>query len=102
MEKPDDKIKAYYQSKRLSTEQIEQILNSPFKNKSSDKSIPTFLKYAAAFILLIGISYTFLYLPTQKQNVILENFANEIVFNHKKNLPPEFPAASLKELKKKK
>ena len=100
MKNPEDKIiKAYYHSKRLSNDQIEQILNSTAKDKKSGGSVHIFMKYAAAFILLLGISYTVFYLPIQKQNVILEGFATEIAFNHTKNLPPEFLTANLTELK---
>ena len=89
------KIKHAYNSKKLSSNQMESIQNaSPVRYKKRDQIFSLF-KYAALFLLILSGIYSIYLLPSQQQNKILNQFATEIAFNHNKNLPPEIKTNSI-------
>jgi len=95
------KIKHAYNSKKLSSNQMESIQNaSPVRYKKRDQIFSLF-KYAALFLLILSGIYSIYLLPSQQQNKILNQFATEIAFNHNKNLPPEIKTNSISEINEK-
>ena len=101
MENLERKIKHAYNSKKLSSNQMESIQNvSPVIYKKRAQ-IFSLLKYAAIFLVILSGIYSVYLLPSQQQNKILNQFATEIAFNHNKNLPPEIKTNSISEINKK-
>lgn len=93
----DKKIASYYNSKKLSTEQLKGIVDPP-QQKSGRVRWYRPLAYAASLLLLIGTAYLFYFMPNNSQNLILEQFAEEVAYNHKKQSPPKFITADVGEL----
>jgi hypothetical protein len=92
-------IKNHYNSQSLNLEQLNLITSQTKKKKIV--SIPVFLKYAAILVVTIGVMYSLFILPKQQQYSIVSAFAEEIAFNHQKQLPPDLKTSSLSELNSK-
>ncbi len=102
MDDLDKRIKRVYLSKTLSEEQLEKIINqSQQKTKKSFSVSKKIIKYAAIALILTSTVYGLYFLPLQKENRILNEFATEIVFNHQKTLPVEFETNNIQHLSKK-
>ncbi len=101
MEEIEKQVKEFYNSESLSIEQLEAIESS--SNKKNKRQIVTsnILKYAAVFMVFIGILYALFLLPKQRQNSIINGFAEEIAFNHQKKLPAEIKTNNILELNEK-
>lgn len=92
----DKKIASYYNSRKLSPEQLKGIVE-PSQQKVGGVNWYRPLAYAASILLLITTVYLFYFLPNQ-QNSILEQFAEEVAYNHKKQKPPKFMTSDVAEL----
>ncbi len=100
MKKIEQQIKGFYNSKSLSDEQLELIKSQTHKKNNRLISIRKIMKYAA--VILFFIITTFIYVQNKNnQNFILQEFANEIAFNHQKQLPSEIKTNNILELKNK-
>jgi len=93
----DKKITSYYNSKKLSPEQLKGIVDPP-QQKVERTNWYRPMAYAASVLLLIGIAYLFYFLPNNHQNDVLEKFAKEVAYNHKKQKPPEYKTSDVAEL----
>lgn len=96
----DKNITSYYNSKKLSPEQLKGIVDPPKQKAGTIKSYRP-LAFAASILLLIGTAYLFYFLPNNQQNNLLEKFAEEVAYNHKKQSPPKFMTADISELNQK-
>lgn len=101
MKEIEKQIKEFYSSESLSIEQLEAIESGSNKRNKRQVVIPNILKYAAVFIVFIGILYALFLLPKQRQNNIINEFAEEIAFNHLKKLPAEIKTDNVLMLNKK-
>ncbi|NQX98014.1 MAG: hypothetical protein HRT73_09060 [Flavobacteriales bacterium] len=101
MKKLEEQIRDIYDSKSLSIVQLELIKNKTLRNnKSIIKSISHIFKYAAIFILILGVCTLFIY-PKHQQNIIINNFAEEIAIKHQRQVPSEFLSNSIIDLNSK-
>ena len=92
-------IKKNYDSNVLSSEQIKSITTQPRQSSKKTKSIYQRWVYAAAFILLLGCSYL-LFLKQQPEQII-NDFASEVAYNHKKGSSSDIETNNIHELDKK-
>ena len=81
MKKVDQRIKKYYENKKLSSAQLKDIVNG---TKSQKPKKRYFLRYSIAALLVLGFAYAFLVQPLLSKNKIVKAYAKEIAYNHKK------------------
>ncbi len=101
MKEIEKQVKEFYNSKSLSIEQFEAIGNGLNNKNKQQIVVSNILKYAAVFIVFVGILYSLFLLPKQRQNSIVNEFADEIAFNHRKKLPAEIKTNNVLVLNKK-
>lgn len=101
MDNLNSKIKSYYLSKKLTEEQLRKIKNRKLGKGYKLPFIPNAIKYAAVFIAIIGISYSIFVLTTYQKHTLLESYASEVAYNHKKQLPVEITSSDISELRDK-
>lgn len=101
MDNLNSKIKSYYLSKNLTEEQLRKITNSKARIGNKLFVTPNILKYASVFIAILGISYCIYILSSYQKNNLLESYASEVAYNHKKQLPVEFTSSNIPDLQDK-
>lgn len=101
MKEFEQQIKEFYNSKSLSTEQLESIIHQSENKKNRLISILHLLKYAAIFFVFAGTVYVLYFLPKQQQVSVINSYAKEIAFNHQKQLVSEIKTSSISELNNK-
>ncbi len=96
----DSKIKSYYLSRKLTDEQLDIIKNTKIKSDRSHRSsnLSEILKYAAIFVLLVGTIYSIFLFPMYQKNALLNDYATEIAYNHRKNLPIEIISSDIEQI----
>jgi hypothetical protein len=94
-------IKKHYNSESLSKDQLNLIVNQSSSKRSLLRRLPNLVKYAAILVMVIGVVYSLFLLPKHKQTSIVTAFAEEIAFNHQKQLPPDLKTSNLFELNSK-
>lgn len=98
MKEIDNKIKAYYESKSLSKEQIKKIVSK--ENVSQNSQWKSFLKMAAIFCVCLFCF--FLYQNNfSKHNKLMKKYAKEVAFNHQKSLKSDILSGNTDVLNKK-
>ena len=95
----EEHLKAYYQSKSLSTQQIQTIqVTSPLKAPPKFW-IRALLKYAAVICLTSGVAYSS-YIWVYKPITLPYKFAREVAFNHNKHQPITVETNDIKVLRR--
>lgn len=97
MEEIDNIIKEHYAGKSLSTQQLGQIVNA-LKPGWQTKQL---FKYAAAALLLLCLTAALLMNRTISQHHLLKKYAEEVAFNHLKDLKSDIITADVAELNQK-
>ena len=100
MKELEQQIKEFYNSESLSIEQLELIKRQSENKNNRLISYPSLLKYAAILVAAAAgvVLYSVFFIPIQQQNSIVNSFAEEIAFNHQKQLSSEYVTSSILEL----
>lgn len=99
MDDLDKKIKQAYRSKKLSEKQLSGIINQQaVATKKSPLISKSLLKYAALFLVVLSTAFALYYFLSPQENKILNQYAEEIAYNHKKGLPVEIETGNVAEL----
>lgn len=106
MDELEIKIKQYYENVHPDSGFINKLKGeiSSLENKKEGKVIPlwkTFLKYAAAFALLIVSAYSIYWFTSGNEKNRYQKYANEIAYNHNKRLNAEYLTSDITELNQK-
>lgn len=98
MKEIDKKIKAYYEGKSLTKDQLNQIVGR--QKQANHKPWKRVLKYAAAFCL-VGLCFLLYQYQFSDQEELAEKYAKEVAFNHLKNLESDILTPKIEDLNKK-
>ena len=96
MREIDNKIKDFYKSKSLTKDHLDKIVNQTEQIDSKKKSKPNFALIAIITILALAV-LGIIMVKFQQYN-LPQKYAEEVAYNHKKNVDPVIQTGSISEL----